>query len=166
MQSIFVGFRCQGQIHGCTYTVDSEEQFSDINEKFRKVFNLNDIPSLRSIFDSIEWQPFNPEEDTESGVFLLKLLEKGVDGYRTSMRKTLKFLNQGNDLVDIPEGDKYDSTEADLLNYINPDTGHLRLFDTASDFQEGNASQAYIVDFDTEQVHLMKKDGNAMVAMK
>jgi len=166
LHNIFAGFRIQGQVHGCTYTVDSEQQFNKVNERFLNVFNSNDVASLRSIFDFIEWKSFNAEEDTESGVFLLSLLEKGIDGYRRTMRKTLKFLNQGNDHSDLPDEDKYDSTEDDLLNYINPDNGHPRLHDTASDFQEGNASQAYIVDFETNEILVMKREGDTMVAVK
>jgi hypothetical protein len=166
LQSIFVGFRCQGQIHGCTYTMDSEEQFNNVNARFLNVFNSNDVASLRSIFDSIEWQPFNAEEDTESGVFLLSLLEKGVDGYRMTMRRTLKFLNQGVEYSDIPAEYKHDSTEDDLLNYINPDNGHPRLYDTASGFLDGTASHVYLVDFDANEIHVMKREGDTMVAAK
>lgn len=77
MTNIFAGFRRQGHIHGCTYKVDSEQEFNKVNERFLKVFNSNDVASLRQIFESIEWKSFDPEEDTRKRRVFVVTVGKG-----------------------------------------------------------------------------------------
>src|SRR5579875_451037 len=91
--AIFVGFRHEGTIKGCTWHTNMEE-CTPRKEKVLDMIRSKDIDYAADIFAHIEWTPFEEMIGDGDGIYLINLFKRGVDGYEENIRRVLKFLYQ------------------------------------------------------------------------
>ncbi|WDL98870.1 hypothetical protein [Alicyclobacillus sp. ALC3] len=145
--TIFVGFRHQGMIKGCTWQRTLKQD--TVGNRVLDILGAVDVDYAKEIFECIEWNPRGESHREKDGTYLVKLLELGIEEYEETLRRTLKFLYRNIKGSDI---------KRDLARYLRKRNGKTmaRLVASSLDFQQNRFSTAFIFDLDANQVEVIE----------
>lgn len=145
--SIFIGFRHEGTVIGCTWK-PYENEYPERRSKVLDMIEHADIHYARDIYDHIEWTPFSGTIEIGDGIFLIDLFKRGVDGYVRSQREILKFLYK-------KRPHRVQERLAERVKYRDGKTMIL-LEESAQIFNDGEFDKAFIFDLDTNCVEVIE----------
>lgn len=144
--SIFVGFRYEGKVTGCTWK-PYEHEFPERRAKVIELVGEIDIHFARDIYDHIIWTPFTGKIEIGDAVHLINLFKRGVEGYAENQRRILTFFNKK-----YPH--KIEEELAERVQYQDGKTMIL-LEESTQIFDDGEFDIAFIFDLDANRVETL-----------
>lgn len=149
--AIFVGFRHEETIKGCTWHTNMKE-YTPRKQKVLDMIQSKNIDYARGIFAHIEWKPFEKMIGDGDGIYLINLFKRGVDGYEENTRRVLKFLYQ-----DVRRN--RDLINAEVANRVSKRDGQTIAFlsDSAPHYHDGKFDIAFIFDLDAGKVEVIQR---------
>ncbi|MCF8564609.1 hypothetical protein LLE49_07600 [Alicyclobacillus tolerans] len=147
MATLFIGFRYEGTIQGCTAEV-SWDEYIERSENVLDIIEHIPVDHARTIFERIEWETGKNVGYNLSGAILKELLVNGIESFTKNHQEVVTFL--GAEL----------SGSYPLLDQFRMRVGQshgrtvVRLVDDTPHFYENGSDMSFIFNLDVVEIEI------------
>ncbi|QSO48645.1 hypothetical protein [Alicyclobacillus mengziensis] len=144
MATVFIGFRYEGTIRGCTAEI-SWDEYIGRRENVLDIIEHTPVDHARTIFECIEWETGTNVRDKVGGSILTELLVNGIESFAKNHQEVVTFL--GAELGESsPLLDNFRMRVAQSHGQTV-----IRLVDDTPHFYENGSDMSFIFDLDADE---------------
>ena len=150
LATVFIGFRYEGTIRGCTAEI-SWDEYIGRRENVLDIIEHIPIDHARTIYEHIEWETGTNARDNVSGAMLTEVLVNGIESFTKNHQEVVTYL--GAEL-----GESYPPLDKFRMR-VGQSQGQtvVRLVDATSHFYQNGCDIAFIFNLGTDKIEILKR---------
>lgn len=156
--TVFIGFSSDQEVFGCIDSCEGRDAYEKIRVIINRQVESLGFPSIKQIFESIDWRTPEIKADTEDGFLLVRLIKCGnVTDYKKSMMKTFMNLRNGPELAEF-EGEIIPESiyQEEIDRYLNEEVGTLKaiIHNESDQINSPDIKTSYIFNLDESRLEV------------